>query len=250
MLLLLSTVQARLNELNSQLASKSGGSSSTAADAAGAAAFAAFASVLTSYKPGDSADAKDTTNTAEEAAADARLQQENADLRSVIESMNDRIDELTAAVDAHEDMKETIKKAFAMASAGQGGPGDKAGADGAGSSGAAAAAAAGPVETIGFGPAPANAGPVSDMGVIGKGKRVAPVPVATSDAAPSAAAADGTDAAEPEAAEGNKKRPLSDVYNTDQQSAADKQPQESSGSKGDCKVQAAVEQGGAKKVKA
>lgn len=147
--------------------------------------------------------------------------------------MSDRVDELNAAVEAHEDMKETIRKTFAMAAAGQGS--DAAAADGAGSS---AGTVAGPVETVGFGPAPVQAGPVQDMGVIGKGKRVAPVPVAAA-AAPTAGDADA-----------GKKRPLSDVSNSDQETAAATAAaaQETGSSKE--KVQAVVQQGDTKRVKA
>lgn len=221
-------MQARLNELNDKLASKAG--SSTIGDAAGAAAFAAFASILSSYKPPEAEVPKDVQQTAEEAAADAAVQQEVAELRSVIDSMSDRIDELNAAIEAHEDMKESIRKTFAMVSAGQQGSGTAV--DGAGSS---AAATAGPVETVGFGPAPVQAGPIQDMGVIGKGKRVAPVPVAAAAAAPAVDA------------EGCKKRPLSDVSNSDKEaSAAATQEMESSKDK----AQAAVQPGDVKRVKA
>lgn len=190
-------LQARLHDVNAQLASKAG-SSGANSDAAGAVASAAFASVLSSYKPAEADNTKDSG----QPSADAALQQEVADLRSVMVSISDRIDELKAAVEAHEDMRETILKTFAAA-AGQGSGGA---AGGAGSSDAADAGAAGrPTDTIGFGSAPVQAGPVQDIGVIGKGKRVAPLPVAGA-----AVSAD----------EVGKKRPLSDVSNSEPDAAA------------------------------
>eukprot|EP00878_Enallax_costatus_P001837 GHUV01001995.1.p1 GENE.GHUV01001995.1~~GHUV01001995.1.p1 ORF type:complete len:566 (+),score=283.94 GHUV01001995.1:59-1756(+) len=217
-------LQARLNELTSQLASKAGATGASS-DAAGAAAFAAFASVLSSYKPAD----PDTSKDSSQAAADAALQQEVADLRSVIESMGDRIDELNAAVEAHEDMRETIRKTFAAVASGQGSGGAAAAADGGGSSDAAPADA-GPTETIGFGSAPVPAGPVQDIGVIGKGKRAAPVPVADAAAV----------------ADVNKKRALLDVSNSDPEAAA-AVAQDNDGRKD--KVQGAGEQAEAKRMK-
>ncbi|KAF6259359.1 hypothetical protein COO60DRAFT_1016796 [Scenedesmus sp. NREL 46B-D3] len=235
-------LQAHLNELNIKLAASSskagsgGAAAAAAGDASGAAAFAAFASVLSSYsKPaGPQQDEATTTAAAtkDKAAAEAdaevaralaKLQQEAAEIREVIEGIDDKIDELTAAEEAHASMKEQLRATFAMA-AGVGGPdaadGEAAAADAAGGAGSSAAAAAGTVESVGFAaPTLAVSAPVKDMGVIGKGKRVAPVPVAPAAAAPAAgdAAADGEAAGQGV----SKKRQLSDLASSDQENGGE-----------------------------
>lgn len=219
-------LQARLNEVNVELgksgaAGSSGAAAAAAGDAAGAAAFAAFAAVLTGYsKPAEKEDGSEaaaaagTTEDADKAAAVAKQQQEVADLRSLIDSMNDRIDELKAAVEEHTSMREQLRKTFEMVAAGKGG--EEASGEGGSSSTAAASAAApaagGAVESVGFAAPTMQSGPVRDMGVIGKGKRVAPVPVA-----PTAAAA----VAGEENGEAGKKRPLSDLVSSDQENSND-----------------------------
>ncbi|KAF8065926.1 MET1B [Scenedesmus sp. PABB004] len=219
---------ARLHELNAALAAAAaaaaggggGTAAAAAADAPTAAAFAAFASVLTTYaKPAEPASAGDAAGAAapepaaaaaaEAAAADvAKKQREAADLRGVLEGVDDRIEELGAAVQADEEVKQSLRSALAALAGGGGG------APGAGSSGAAAAAG-GAVETIGFGapsgglPA-AAAAPVRDIGVIGRGRRAAPTPVA----APAVAAAGEGGGGE---GGGGKKRALSDLVSSDQE---------------------------------
>jgi hypothetical protein len=138
--------------------------------------------------------------------------------------VNDRIKELTAAVQEHISMKEQLANIFKAVAAE--GPSEAAG----GSSGV--------VETVGFSGAGSSkaAGEVKDIGVIGKGKRVAPIPVSAEPPAagvsPAAAAAAGEDGMGGEgehkaSAAGvgdvgvGKKRALSDLTSSDQEQAAE-----------------------------
>jgi len=244
---------AHLEAVNSDIAKA--GSSGT--DVSGAVASAAFASILSGYAStptpaaatagaadGEQKQQGDDEAGGADAARVAKLHKEASELKSTIESVNDRIEELSAAVQEHISMKEQLANLFkAVAAEGPaaGGSSEQGGAAAAGSSG---------VESIGFGAAGSSkpAGEVKDIGVIGKGRRVAPTPVepsaaapadtaakepaeaskAPSDQVPAAAAAPAEPAAELAAApaaggEGvvGKKRPLSDLTSSDQEPGAE-----------------------------
>eukprot|EP00879_Flechtneria_rotunda_P015443 GHRR01016148.1.p1 GENE.GHRR01016148.1~~GHRR01016148.1.p1 ORF type:complete len:428 (+),score=181.79 GHRR01016148.1:160-1284(+) len=236
-------LQEHMDELLKQLNSSDGdsaasGDSSAAApsvDVASAVAFSAFASILSSYSApapaapppaagGDSKGSDSSKTAADVAGRKAKQQQEIADIQNVLDSVNDRIEELTEAVKAHANMRKQIRDMFALVGAGSDGPGAVVDtAEGASSSAAAAVGGAGGVKfgsaggdaevTIGFGPVGAAkqvGAPVQDIGVIGKGRRVAPTPVAAAgfDAAGAATAANGASSADTSS---KNKRSLADL---------------------------------------
>lgn len=212
---------------------------SSGADVSGAVASAAFASILSGYAaPAAPAAAPDAAASEDSKARVAKLHQEAADLRGTIDSINDRIEELSAAVQEHISMKEQLANIF-KAVAAEGGGGD--GSSEPVAAGSSGGGGAGVTETIGFGvPAgssKAAAGEVKDIGVIGRGRRVAPTPMQVeTPAAPAAAAsapaaaeagAEGSKQAAPDQAaapaggEVGKKRALSDLSSSDQEAAAE-----------------------------
>jgi hypothetical protein len=152
-----------------------------------------------------------------------------SELKDTIESVNDRIEELTAAVQEHISMKEQLANIFKAVAAE--GPSEAQG-------GSSSEQRSGAVETVGFGGAGSSkaAGEVKDIGVIGKGKRVAPIPVSAEPPAagvsPAAGAGGGEDGmggeGEPKASAAGvgdvgvgKKRALSDLTSSDQEQAAE-----------------------------
>lgn len=207
---------AHLQTVNAQI--KQSGSSG--ADVAGAVASAAFASILSGYA--SSAPSSDAAAAAAGADAGrdevAKLHQEASDLQGTIDSILDRIEELSSAVQEHISMKEQLANIFKAVAAGGGDSSTQQGAAG---------SSEGVVETIGFGAAGSSqpAGEVKDIGVIGRGKRVAPTPAQPVAAAAGEAAAEGGRAVTDQAAaatvtgEGSRKRPLSDLSSSDQEAA-------------------------------
>lgn len=222
-------LQGHLDVLNEKLLAAAGSAGAGAVkpgDSAGAAASAAFAAMLSSYAPpapapaapaaaggaGAGAEGREEEQDGAAAAA-AKLRAETADLRRTLGDVDERIEELRAAVAERKSMKEALASTFALVAGAGGGEDEQEaaaqqGQGGAGGSGSGFAAPS----------AAAAAAPVRDMGVIGKGRRVAPTPT-TGAGAGAASGANGA-AAAPAASPGeehSKKRPLSDVSSGDQQ---------------------------------
>jgi hypothetical protein len=204
---------AHLATVNAQIKQ----SCSSGADAAGAVASAAFASILSSYA--SSAPSSEHAAAAADEGRDelAKLHQDAADLQGTIDSIVDRIEELSSAVQEHISMKEQLANIF-KAVAAEGGDSS--------TQQAAAGSSNCVVETIGFGAAGSSvpAGEVQDIGVIGRGKRAAPTPAQPAAAAAGGAAAEGGRAVTDQVAAGvtgeaSRKRPLSDLSSSDQEAA-------------------------------
>lgn len=197
------------------------GSSSGAGDAPAAAAAAAFAAVLGSYAAPAAAPTaaaappqvggSTVSADSEAAAADAA---EAAELRSLLEDIDARVEELAAAAEAHESMRESLRSTFAAVAAGLGG-GDEGdcpeNADGAAA--VHKAPAPGVTEAGGFSAPSLPATEVRDIGVVGRGRRSAPAPAL----APPAAAAASDSSGGPAVV---RKRPASDVASSDQEGGA------------------------------
>eukprot|EP00775_Hariotina_reticulata_P013279 gene13279-13410_t len=252
-------LQTRIDELNALLDAPGAGSSAAgaAADAAGAAAFAAFASIVSSYtKPAEAsstAAAGQAANSGEEdeaAAVAAKRRLEIADLKGAIESIDDRIEELSAAVEAHISIKESLRSTFAMVAAGGAGDGEQQQQQQTAPSNCAQEVP-GPVATdggTGFAGPLNHTGPVKDIGVIGKGKRVAPTPAAqpltaaAQDAAP--ARPDGSKEVSAklgtEAGSFSNKRSLSDIVGSDQEGSHRAEATEAVTNAAEAKVAAAA----------
>ena len=163
--------------------------------AAANAAAAAFAAAIASFAPpppaaaaGGEGSGTAAADQAHEAAAKASgLRKELGDIAAVLEDLADKADELRAAIATQASMKDALRSAMrSLADAEQLAPGG----------GVAGAGAGGDPGSSGN-PAAAGAAQVQDLGVVGKGKRVAPVPVPATPAAAAeaAAAANGAGAA-------------------------------------------------------
>jgi hypothetical protein len=151
--------------------------------AAANAAAAAFAAAVASFAAAPASGAADAGAAAaadqnHEAAAKATcLRKELGDINAVLEDLADKADELRAAIATEASMKDALRSAMrSVADAEQLAP----------TGGAGAGSSAGPSSSND--PAAAAGAQVQDLGVVGKGRRVAPVPVSapTPAAAPAA----------------------------------------------------------------
>jgi nuclear autoantigenic sperm protein len=167
-------LQAHLEGLVSKLALARGAPASTTPTAD--AAFAALAAAVASYTPPKApAAAADDAQQQQQDKEAAQLEEEVGDIKAVLADLEDKVEELQAILKDEISMKDTLRQAFKACAAAEGDSGEG------GSSGA---------------------GPVQDLGVVGKGKRVAPTP---------AAAGGGSSGSAPEAAGSKPKRSLEDL---------------------------------------